>query len=200
VATQPKHPCTPTEYLAIDRAAETKSEYLDGVIYGMGGASARHVQIVGNLVRELGNQLREKNCTVYSTDLRVCVDPDGMYAYPDVAAACGEPTFLDARMDTLMNPVLIIEVLSETTKNYDRGEKFERYRRIPSFCEYLLIAQDKIHVERFVKQSDGTWVFHETDTAGDTIEPSSIGCRMPLSEIYFKVTLPDPPTTRDSGL
>lgn len=189
MSTQPKHRYTAGQYLEIDRGAEEKSEFLDGIIYGMGGATARHVLIVGNLVRELGSQLREKPCTVYSTDLRVCIDPHGMYAYPDVVVVCGEPQFLDGAMDTLLNPMLIVEVLSETTKDYDRGEKFERYRAIPSFREYLLVAQDKIHVERFIKQDDGAWLLSETNRLSDIVELSSIGCRVPLTEIYLKVQL-----------
>jgi Uma2 family endonuclease len=189
VSTQPEHLYTPSEYLKIDRASDVRNEYLDGVIYGMGGAAARHVQIVGNLARELGNQLRERPCIVYSTDLRVCVDPRGMYSYPDVVVVCGEPQFIDSQLDTLANPVLIVEVLSETTKNFDRGEKFERYRSIPSFREYLLVAQDKIHVELFVKQENGMWLLSETNSLSDDIELSSIGCRISLSEIYFKVPL-----------
>jgi Uma2 family endonuclease len=192
VSTQPEHRYTSTEYLTIDRGSPIKSEYLDGVIYSMGGATARHVQIVGNLVREFGNQLRERPCTVYSTDLRVCVDADGMNAYPDVVVVCGEAQFLDLELDTLLNPVLIVEVLSETTKNYDRGEKFERYRLIPSFLEYLLVAQNKIHVERFIKQPNGTWVLSETNSLDDTVNLSSIDCQLPLSEIYLKVSVENP--------
>jgi Uma2 family endonuclease len=115
-----------------------------------------------------------------------------MYAYPDLVVVCGEPQFLDAELDTLVNPVLIVEVLSPTTKNYDRGEKFERYRLIPSFREYLLVAQDRVHVEHFLKQEDGTWVLSETNTIDETVDLSSIGCLLPLSEIYFKVSVPNP--------
>jgi Uma2 family endonuclease len=110
-----------------------------------------------------------------------------MYAYPDVVVVCGDAQFRDAELDTLLNPTLIVEVLSETTKNYDRGEKFERYRLIPSFREYLLVAQDKVHVERFVKRDDGTWILSETNSLADTVELASIDCRLQLSEIYLKV-------------
>ncbi|MCI0488660.1 MAG: Uma2 family endonuclease [Blastocatellia bacterium] len=187
MSTQPEPRYTEEEYLALERASETKSEYLDGVIYAMGGASARHVQIVGNIAGELRNQLRDRPCVVYSTDLRVRVSRKGLYAYPDVVVVCGEPVFIDDELDTLTNPLLIVEVLSDSTKNYDRGEKFERYRSNNSFQEYLLIAQDRVHVERFVRQDDGTWVLHETNSLDDTVELTSVGCRLPVSEIYLKV-------------
>ena len=109
---------------------------------------------------------------------------------PDVVVVCDDQQFLDSELDTLLNPVLIVEVLSETTKNYDRGEKFERYRSIASFREYVLVAQDKIHVEQFTRQPDGTWTLAETNSIGDTLALSSISCRVPLSEIYLKVQIP----------
>jgi Uma2 family endonuclease len=113
-----------------------------------------------------------------------------MYAYPDIVAICGEPEFLDSELDTLLNPVLIIEVLSPT-KNDDRGEKFERYRLIPSFREYLLVAQDRIHVERFLKQDDGTWVRSETNSAVDIVDLSSVGYLYPrfTSRCQFRIPL-----------
>lgn len=179
---------TEAEYLALERTSDTKSEWLDGVIYAMGGASARHVQIVGNVAGELRDRLRDEPCVVYSTDLRVQVSREGLYAYPDVVVVCGEPIFTDTELDTLTNPELIVEVLSDPTKGYDRGEKFERYRSNTSFREYLLVAQDKVHVERFVRHDDGTWVLNETNSLSDTVELASVGCRVPVSEIYLKVS------------
>jgi Uma2 family endonuclease len=199
VSTRPEHRYTDEEYLAIDRASDAKSEYLDGVIYAMGGASARHVQIVGNVARELGNQLRDKPCIVYSTDLRVRVSRQGLYAYPDVVVVCGQPVFSDDELDTVINPLLIVEVLSSSTKNYDRGEKFERYRSIPTLQEYLLVAQDKLHIERYLRQSDGAWVLRETDSADATIDLVSVGCRLPAAEIYFKVSFSRPSPSQDAG-
>lgn len=199
MSTQPKHRYAADEYLELDRAAEVRSEFVDGEIYGMAGASARHVQIVGNLVRGLGNRLLERPCVVYSSDLRVCVDRKRMYAYPDVAVVCEEPQFLDVEMDTLLNPVLIIEVLSESTKNYDRGEKFLRYRSLPSFREYILVAQDRVYVEHLLKQDDGTWVFSETGDPSGVVEIASVGCRIPLSEIYLKVPIPPASETPGAG-
>ena len=199
MATQPEPRYTEEEYLALERASETKSEYLDGVIYARGGASARHVQIVGNTTGELRNHLRDKPCVVYSTDLRVRVNRKGLYAYPDVVVVCEEPVFIDDELDTLTNPLLIVEVLSDSTKNYDRGEKFERYRSNSSFQEYLLIAQDRVHVERFVRRDDGTRVLHETNSLDDTIELASVGCHLPVSEIYLKVRFETKLPSRSGG-
>ena len=199
MSTKPEHLYTDEEYLAIERASDARSEYLDGVIYAMGGATARHVQIVSNVVREIGNQVRDKPCVVYSTDLRVRVSPHGLYAYPDVVVVCGDPVFIDAELDTLTNPLLIVEVLSKTTKNYDRGEKFERYRSIATLQQYLLIAQDKVHIESHARQLDGSWVLRETNDPGDTIDLASVACRLPVTEIYLKVSFATPPPLQDAG-
>jgi Uma2 family endonuclease len=186
---QPKTYITPDEYLELESKAECKSEYFNGEIFAMGGASPRHVLIVTNLVSELRSQLKNQPCTVYSTDLRVSVSPTGLYTYPDVVVVCGDPQFSDSRSDTLINPILIIEVLSKSTKDYDRGEKFEQYRMIGTFKEYVLVAQDKQHVEHYIKQADNTWVLSETNRIEDSIELSSIGCGLKLSEIYDKVNI-----------
>jgi Uma2 family endonuclease len=187
MSTKPEHWYTVQEYLAIDRASDTKSEYLAGIIYAMGGASPPHVQITGNVAGELRQRLREQPCIVYSTDLRVRASAEGLYAYPDVVVVCGEPIFIDAELDTLANPLLIVEVLSPSTKNYDRGEKFESYRSNESLHEYVLVAQDRAHVEHYARQSDGKWVLAETNAIQDVLTLSSVGCELPMSEIYFKV-------------
>jgi Uma2 family endonuclease len=184
---QQKARFTVAEYLSMDRGASEKHEFAFGEIYAMGGASARHVEIVGNIVRELGNQLRQRPCRVYSTDLRLCVDADHRYTYPDVVVVCGQPQFLDDQLDTLLNPDLIVQVLSESTRNYDRGDKFQQYRGIASFREYLLVDQAKAHVERYSKQQDGTWSLWETDSLDHVVQLESIAVRLPVSEIYLKV-------------
>ena len=186
---QPKIHPTPEEYLEVERKADYKSEYLNGEIYAMGGTSPRHVLIVTNIASELRNQLKNRPCMVYSTDLRVQVSPQGLYTYPDVLVVCDTPQFSDQRRDTLTNPTLIVEVLSKSTKDYDRGEKFEQYRAIKSFKEYVLVAQDKYHVEHFVRQSDDTWFFSETNRLEDTLELITIGCHLKISEVYDKVEL-----------
>src|SRR5215510_7896482 len=180
---QPKAHLTPEEYLAIERKAEYKSEYLNGEMFAMSGASERHVSIVANIMYLLVGQLRGRPCTVYSTDLRVRVSPTGLYTYPDVVVVCGQPQFADDQRDTLLNPTLIVEVLSESTKDYDRREKFEHYRSLASLNENVLIARDKHHVEHFVRQSDNRWLLSETNRLEDTIHLPFIDCDLALAEI-----------------
>lgn len=188
MASQPKTFYTPDEYLTLERASQTKHEYYNGEIFAMSGATKEHVLIVTNLVVELGTQLKMGPCTVYSTDLRVRVAPDGLYTYPDVIVVCDEPRFSDEQDDTLLNPALIIEVLSESTKDYDRGGKFEQYRTIESFVEYLLIAQDRPHVEHHTRQPDGSWLLHETNSLEDTIQLKSVPCSLRMADIYFRIS------------
>jgi Uma2 family endonuclease len=187
MASHPKTRYTPEEYLALERSCEAKHEYYNGEIFAMGGATKQHVLIVTNLVVELGSQTKAGPCTVYSTDLRVRVAPTGLYTYPDVIVLCDEPRFSDKQQDTLLNPALIIEVLSESTKDYDRGGKFEQYRTIGSFVEYLLIAQDRPHVEHHTRQSDGRWLLYETNNLEDTIQLKSVPCLLRMSDIYAKL-------------
>jgi Uma2 family endonuclease len=189
MASQPKTRYTAQEYLAMERNSLFKSEYFNGEIFAMGGASPRHVLIVTNVVAELRSQLKKRACTVYSTDLRVIVSQMGSYTYPDVVVVCDAPEFDDEHQDTLLNPTLIVEVLSDSTKDYDRGGKFEQYRTIRSFVEYLLIAQDRHHIEHHTRQPDDSWVLHETNNPGDVIRLESIDCALPLSEIYDKVEI-----------
>lgn len=186
---QPKSYLTPEEYLELERSADCKSEYFNGQVFGMGGASPNHVLIVTNVVSELRSHLKKRPGTVYSTDLRLRVSPTGLYTYPDVVVVCGTPEFSDTHRDTLTNPTLIVEVLSKSTKDYDRSEKFEQYRAIETFVEYVLIAQDKHHVEHYSRQADRTWVLSETNRVEDVIELNSIGCKLAVSEIYDKVDL-----------
>jgi Uma2 family endonuclease len=184
MASNPKTFITPEEYLELERKAEFKSEYFNGEIFAMGGASPRHVLIVTNLVVGLGTQLRGKPCGVFSSDLRVKIPATGLYTYPDVVVLCDKPQYDDKQKDTLINPTVIVEVLSKSTKDYDRGEKFEQYRSIESFTEYILAAQDKFHVEHFARQTDGSWLLKETNNIEDSIKLDSIGCELQLADIY----------------
>ena len=188
---QPQRYITPAEYLSIERASATKSEYFDGQLFAMAGASRRHGLIVSNLNRVLGNQLLDRPCEIYPADMRVKVTKTGLYTYPDLAVVCGEPEFEDNVADTLLNPALLVEVLSKTTENYDRGVKFEHYRRLLTVREYLAIAQDRMHVEHHVRQGDGSWVLREYAVVDDVLELRSIGCRLALAEVYQKVKLPE---------
>ena len=187
---QPKAYITPEEYLTSERKAKYKSEYFNGEMFAMSGASERHVNIVANLMYLLVGQLRGRSCKAYASDLRVRVSLTGLYTYPDVIVVCGQPQFADDQRDTLLNPTLIVEVLSESTKDYDRGGKFEHYRTLDSFSEYVLIAQDRCHVEHFVRQPDKRWLLAETNRLEDTIHLLSIDCDLALAEVYDKVEMP----------
>ncbi len=180
---------TAAEYLSMERASSEKHEFAFGEIFAMTGASVTHGRIVTNLVRVLGNKLLERPCDVFTSDLRLCVDPKNRYTYPDIIVICGKPQFLDNQFDTLLNPDLIVEVLSDSTRNYDRGEKFQQYRSIPSFREYLVVEQAKIHVERYSKQPDGTWSLWETDLLDSVVQLSSIGVAIQVSDIYRRTDL-----------
>ena len=180
---------TPDEYLALERKAEYKSEYFNGEIFAMTGASRKHNLVAGNVFAALHPQLRKRPCEIYPSDMRVKVSPTGLYTYPDVVIVCGEPMFDDEQKDTLLNPTLLVEVLSKSTASYDRGEKFEHYRKIKSLAEYLVIAQDKYHVEQYTRQSDNRWLLSETDDPQKTIRLSSIECDLALADIYDKVEI-----------
>ena len=178
---------TPREYLELERKSEIRSEYIAGRIFVMSGASRRHNLIAVNLSREVSSQLRGKPCEAYVSDMRVKVAPTGMYTYPDIVAVCGEPRFEDAQVDTLLNPTVIIEVLSESTEAYDRGEKFAHYRRLETLREYVLVAQDKVRIEHYRRQEGGEWVLSEVSDAASTLHLPSIDCHVGVGAIYEKV-------------
>jgi Uma2 family endonuclease len=183
---QPKTRYTVEEYLALERSTQQKHEYLGGEVFAMGGASEAHNVIVGNVLGELRQQLRGKPCRVYPSDLRVKVSPTGLYTYPDVIVVCGTSE-LEQPGDTLLNPNLIVEVLSESSEAYDRGKKFEQYRSLASLTDYLLVAQDKPLVEHFSRQAEGRWLLSAANRLTDSIEIASIGCSLALAEVYLNV-------------
>lgn len=184
---QKKH-YTPQEYLALERVAEFKSEYLRGEIFAMSGATRQHSLTASNLIREAGGQLRDKPCEVHGSDLRVKVSPTGLYTYPDVTIACGELQFDDQFRDTLLNPKVIFEVLSDSTEAYDRGKKFDHYRQIPSLTEYVLVSQTEPLIERYVRQSDGSWRLTVLRGLEAVLELETVPCRLKLADVYFKVS------------
>jgi Uma2 family endonuclease len=184
---------TPEEYLALERAAETKSEYLDGEMIAMTGASRPHNLIVTNVLAELRQQLKRRPCEVYPGEMRVWIPATGLYTYPDVGVVCGEPALVDDHFDMLTNPTVLIEVLSPSTEAYDRGRKFEHYRTLASLREYLLVSQDQPRIEQYVRQEDGSrWLFSAETGLGATLALPSIECHLALVEIYDKVSFPAP--------
>jgi Uma2 family endonuclease len=188
MSSQPKTYLTPEEYLAIERQSEYKSEYFDGEIFAMTGASRPHNLISINTAAALLQQLKDKPCEIYSSDMRVRVPATNLYTYPDVVVAC-DPKFEDDKFDTLLNPTLIIEVLSPSTASYDRIKKFGYYRMIQSLAEYLLIAQDEYKVEQYIKQPDGRWLLSDIGSLEEVVELPSIQCTLRLAEVYARVEL-----------
>jgi Uma2 family endonuclease len=180
---------TPEEYLARERQAEFKSEYYDGEIFAMAGGSPEHSLISLNVGGELRHQLLEKPCRVYNSDLKVRATQT-TYAYPDVTVVCGEPAFQDTETDVLLNPTVIVEVMSPDTEGWDRGGKFERYRGRESLQEYLLVAQDRAHLERFYRQPRGEWLLSVVDGLDGALSLPSIGCQLELARVYHMVTFP----------
>ena len=180
---------TPEEYLARERLAVERSEYYRGQVYAMSGASRPHNLVSGNLFTEINSQLKGRPCEVYSADMRVRVSATGLYTYPDIVAVCGEPRFVDDEFDTLVNPQVIIEVLSQSTEAYDRGDKFAQFQQIVSLQEYILVAQSKIRVERYSRHGQ-QWLLTTWDSVDGVLELESVGCRVRLSDIYDKVTFP----------
>lgn len=182
---------TPEQYLEREREAEFRSEYISGEILAMAGASFEHGIITSNLTRLLNAQLEDEPCVVIPNDMRVQANVTGPYFYPDLVVVCEEPRFGDGRGDSLLNPTVLIEVLSPSTEAYDRGEKFIYYRRIASLQEYVLVAQNTPRVERYVRQGD-FWLLAEYAGMEATVPLETIGCTLELGSIYRKVTFPSP--------
>lgn len=199
VAMPDRQRMTVEEYFAFDEASELKWEYLDGMVfevYAMAGASPNHVRITNNAAFLLNSQLRDKGCEVFSSDLRVKLNAK-TYAYPDVVVVCGKPEFGGHKDETLLNPTMIVEVLSPSTENYDRGGKAMHYRSLASLQEIVIISQDHPHIEVQTRQADGAWLLREMRHYNGSIELQSIGGVLALSEVYRNVEFPDAPTQPD---
>ncbi len=182
---------TAEEYLAFERAAETKHEYLDGQIYAMAGASPPHNQICFNLAGELHPQLKGTLCYGLTSDQKIRTDPMDLFSYPDLIIVCGQPKFHDGHRDVILNPKVIVEVLSPTTEAYDRGEKFVRYRQLKSLSDYILVAQDRPSVEHYVRQKGKRpWLFTVETEMSAEIVIDSIKCKLKLADIYDRIVFP----------
>ncbi len=182
---------TAEEYLALERKAEFKHEYISGEIVAMAGATREHILITGNIAQRLRNQLQGSPCETYSNEMRVRTTPSD-YVYPDVIVVCDEPKFEDNEFDTLLNPTVVIEVLSKSTEARDRGEKFSEYRGIASVKDVVFVSQYRMRVEHYVRQANGEWMLHEATLPSETITLESIGCTLTLAEIYERITFPPP--------
>ncbi len=187
MSTASKQPLTPQRYLELERIAQTRSEFYCGEMFAMTGASRTHNRISLNVARRIDEQFDGRPCEVYQSDMRVKVSASGLYTYPDVVATCDAPQFEDEEVDTLLNPQVIVEVLSDSTEAYDRGTKFGHYRKLDSLQEYVLISQESARVERYTRQPDGQWLLWSTEEMSDTLAISSIGCTLKLADIYARV-------------
>jgi len=184
---------TVAEYFALEEKAERRSEFYDGEMFAMAGASREHNAITRNLTAEFHNRLKEGPCQVFVADLRVKVDRTGLYTYPDLLIVCGPPEYAPENRDTLVNPKVVIEVLSPSTERYDRTTKFRHYKQLPSVMEYVLVAQDEPLVERYVRQTDASWGQVDFVGLGASLTLATVSAVVPLAEIYRGVEFPPLP-------
>jgi len=191
---------TVEEYLALERESEERHEFLDGQIYAMAGESNEHADISVNLVRELSSQLKGTPCRVWTKDSKVLSGPairsyksiKGLFSYPDIVVVCGEPRFLDEHRDVLLNPALIIKVLSPSTESFDRGEKFWRYRtHLDSLTDYVQVSQALPLIEHFRRQENEQWVLTTVSEMTGNLFLESINCTLRMSEVYDRVSFPE---------
>ena len=202
MAAHPKRKYTLEEYFDLELSTNERFEYWNGEIFMMSGGSDAHDQIETNTVILLGNRLRGRPCRVFSANMRIKVPSLPPYRYGDVSALSGEPIFEKiGGVDTLTNPALIIEVLSDSTEAYDRGDKFTHYKSIATLQEYLLIAQHRPHITQYVKQEDGSWGYREVNDPSESLHLASVDCLLELSEVYRDVTFPakPPPNIKEPG-
>lgn len=193
LAFKPKHTYTLDEYFELEKSTDEKFEFWDGNVWSMSGARFSHNRIAMNLSIDLGNRLREKGCSSMGSDMRIKVPGYLPYRYPDMTAQCTEPVIEEiGGIEMLVNPQLIVEILSDSTEAFDRGDKFTYYKSILSFTEYLLIAQHRPHVTQFVKHGDGFWANFEFNDVGDEVHLRSVDCSIPLAAIYREIVFPKP--------
>lgn len=177
---------TESEYLELERKADFKSEYYNGEIFAMAGATLIHNKIVSNLIFLFNQFLKDKPCDVYPSDLRLQVEKSGLYTYPDITIVCGKTELLDNKFDTLKNPTVLIEVLSDSTEKYDRGQKFSFYREIPSLKEYILVSSKTMKIEKFKRLEDGNYLYIESNEH-QPFPIDSIDMNLNLEDVYNKI-------------
>jgi Uma2 family endonuclease len=188
MASEHKTFITPEQYLAMERLADRKSEYFAGEVFAMAGASEQHITIVSNLTYLFVSQFKGRPCKTYSSEMKVLVAATGLFTYPDVVIVCAEPVFHDTKRDVLLNPQVLIEVLSDSTEAYDRGKKFEYYGSIDTITDYVLVSQDRPNVERFERQAAQGWHYTRLVGLGSVLEIEAIQCRLMLADVYDKVS------------
>lgn len=197
-AAEPIKPLTQAEYLVIERNAQIRSEFFEGEMFAMLSGTRLHSLIGTNLAREFGNRLKGRTCVPYNGDLRVKVEATGLFTYPDLSIVCGTAQLLDDQKDTLLNPTVIIEVLSDSTEAYDRGKKFEHYRRIPTLREYLLVSQNEPLIEQFLRQQNEQWLLREVAGLKSILDLPSLGIAIALAEVFDGVEFVPTPIRRSA--
>ncbi len=191
----PKRYFTPEEYLDLEIKAPYRSQYVAGEIFAMAGTQPVHNEVLLNIVAGLHGRFRGRSCRAYFQDIRLQVEVGDLYTYPDAMALCGEPKFDRTRNPpSLLNPQVIFEVLSPSTEGFDRGDKFTRYRKLASLTDYVLVSAERMSVERFTRQADGEWTFKACDQPDEQLVLASVGCVIPLAEIYDQIVFPEPGT------
>ena len=188
LSTQPKALLTPEQYLEIERKAEFKSEYYKGEMFATSGASLAHNRIASRLIQTLGVQLRGRDCEPLSGDMRVFIPATGLYTYPDVVVVCGQPKLQEQSFDTLLNPTVLVEILSPSTEAYDRGRKFE-HRSLESVQEYVLVASDRVQIDVYTRLPEGKWILGSAGSMDAVVQLQSIDCRLSLAELYERIDL-----------
>ncbi len=185
---QEKTYMTPEEYLEFERTSEIRHEYVDGEIFAMAGASLNHNRVNGNIFNEIKNQLKKSPCDAFASDMRVKVNELEKYTYPDIVVVCGDIELEKIKgLETLVNPAVIIETLSDSTEAYDRGKKFQHYRFLSSLQEYILVSQHHCLVEKYVRSDDGSWRYFSYEKMEQTLTIESINCEVLLSDVYYRV-------------
>jgi Uma2 family endonuclease len=179
---------SPEEYLALERKAARKSEYIDGEIFAMAGGSEIHNLIVANIIAGLHSQLFGSSCRVYPSDLKVRAPQPRYFYYPDVTVVCGDTQFHDEHKDVVLNPVVIFEVQSEATAAFDRGKKFQDYQQLETLVEYILVAQDETLAEHYIKQENGSWIYTKLSGLEASLILPTIKCELKLGFIYYNAT------------
>ncbi|MBF0232265.1 MAG: Uma2 family endonuclease [Desulfamplus sp.] len=183
-----KEKLTPQEYLEFERTTDIRHEYFDGEIFAMVGASLNHNRINGNILQKLKNQIEGSSCDAFSSDMRVKVETIGKYTYPDIVIVCGDIELETiGGMETMLNPIVIIEILSDSTEAYDRGTKFQNYRLVSSLQEYILVSQSSCLVEKYVRSDEGSWRYLSYENMEHTMVIESVKCELMLSDIYYRV-------------
>lgn len=188
MSTAPVPKLSEEDYLRLERASlDQKHEFYRGEMFAMAGATRAHNLIVGNLTAWFVDALRDGPCETYPADMRVLVDRTGLYTYPDLTIACDKPEFRDGELDTLLNPRMLIEVLSKSTETYDRGKKFHHYQQIPSLREYLLVGQEEPRIERYLRIDESRWTLDSAEGLEGAIPIEAVGTQLPLAEVYRRI-------------